>query len=221
MDHSAIHAVLTGDIVNSTQLQPATEKRLLEELERILQPYKFEFFRGDSFQAFIEEPGKSLQVALCCRTAAIGMTTNVAVNGMTASDPLPGSDVRISIGIGGVIPPVKTLGAAKGSAFLLSGRSFDEMQAAGTRLSIVTENEIANIGLESMADYINALFKGMTAKQAEVIYALLKGETQQQVAADLGKSKSTISQIVHSGRWAEIEKLLGQYEKLLKHLLNQ
>ncbi|MDR3712190.1 MAG: hypothetical protein P4L51_05200 [Puia sp.] len=201
--------------MNSTQLDPVREQNLLDNLGAILKPYKFEFFRGDSFQAYIKDPAKALETALLCRTAAIANARRAE----DGNDTAPESDIRISIGIGSVSMPVGTLGAAKGAAFLLSGRAFDEMQKAGTRLSIVTENEMANIGLAVMADYINALYEGMTDKQAEVIIALLKGETQQQVAAVLGKSKSTVSQLTHSGRWAEIEKLLGQYEKLLNQLL--
>ncbi len=206
----SIHAVLTGDIVNSTQLEAVTEERLLKELGRILQPYAFEFFRGDSFQAYLKDPADSLRVALLCRTAAMSMVSN---------DLQPASDIRISIGIGTVMAPVKILGSAKGEAFLLSGRSFDEIQQSDARLSIVTENKIANIGLQVIADYINDIFKGMTVKQAEVIHELLSGETQQKVAAELNKSKSTISQIVSSGKWAEIERLMQQYEKLLNLLV--
>jgi transcriptional regulator with XRE-family HTH domain len=58
----------------------------------------------------------------------------------------------------------------------------------------------------------------MTAKQARVIQELLQGTTQQQLAVTLNKSKSTISQLANTGRWAEIEKLLLQYEQLIKNL---
>jgi transposase len=58
----------------------------------------------------------------------------------------------------------------------------------------------------------------MTAKQAEVIFELLKGDTQQQVAEKLNKSKSTISQHVTAGRWDEIERILKNYKKLIELL---
>jgi hypothetical protein len=92
---------------------------------------------------------------------------------------------------------------------------------AGTdrRLSIKTGNALADIGLEVIAGYTDAIYRRMTAKQAEAIYGLLKGETQQSIALQLDKSKSTISQLVSTGRWSEIEKLLRQYESLIKHLV--
>jgi hypothetical protein len=201
-----IHAVLTGDIVNSTQLEKSVEKALLKAMHQVMEPYKFEFYRGDSFQVYMKEPHKALQVALLCRSIAISLGQNETVSS---------SDIRISIGIGRIEAPVRTLGAAKGEAFILSGRSFDEMQKTATRLTISAENKTINTGMQVIADYINSIFKGMTAKQAEVIVELLKGQNQQKVTAILNKSKSTISQLVSAGRWTEIEKLLQQYETLI------
>ena len=204
-----VRAVVTADIVNSTGLMPDMEKMLIDGLKGILKPYTFEFFRGDSFQVYLEEPVKALQVALQCRTLAISLEE---VNEVP-------SDVRISIGLGRVAEPVKELGSAKGEAFLLSGRSFDALQKSGIRLTIVTENNLANIGLQVIADYLHSIYEGMTAKQAAVIIELLNGEAQQKVAAELNKSKSTISQLVSAGRWPEIERLLQQYDDIINLLV--
>lgn len=204
-----VRAVVTADIVNSTGLMPDMEKMLIDGLKGILKPYTFEFFRGDSFQVYLEEPVKALQVALQCRTLAISLEE---VNDVP-------SDVRISIGLGPVVEPVKELGSAKGEAFLLSGRSFDALQKSGIRLTIVTENNLANIGLQVIADYLHSIYEGMTAKQAAVIIELLNGEAQQKVAAELNKSKSTISQLVSAGRWPEIERLLQQYDDIINLLV--
>ncbi|MBA4168435.1 MAG: hypothetical protein H0X41_12985, partial [Chitinophagaceae bacterium] len=95
------HSVITGDIVNSTKLDDESDKRLLKKLHQILEPYKFEFFRGDSFQAYQENSASALQTALRCRTAAIGLNPEAAT---------VISDVRISIGIGEVTHPVRDLG---------------------------------------------------------------------------------------------------------------
>ena len=206
----AIQAVLTGDIVNSTKLKKAVEKKLLSLLYSTLSFYKFEFYRGDSFQVYITKPEEALKIALLCRTAAISISKNEEINL---------SDIRMSIGIGIVKTPVKTLGAAKDEAFVLSGRAFDELEKTATRLSITTGNNLANAGLAVIADYINAIFKMMTGKQAEVIFELLKGQTQQEVATLLKRSKSTIHQHVISGRWSEVEKLLQQYENIINQLL--
>jgi Helix-turn-helix len=204
------HAALTGDIVNSTQLTPEMEKALIEALERALSLYLIEFYRGDSFQVYMKDPEESLRVALLCRALAISLTA--------AEDEPALSDIRISIGIGTVITPVRTPGTARGEAFLLSGRRFDEIQQTDQRLSIVSGKPIADIALEVMADYIDAIYKGMTAKQADAIARLLEGRAQQEVAQELNKSKSTVSQLVSAGRWPEIEKIIQQFKTLINQL---
>ncbi len=199
-------AVLTGDIVNSTKLIVAAEEKLLKELRDILSPYKHEFFRGDSFQAYVDDPAPALRIALRCRTAAIGLLPEEA-------DLI--SDVRISIGIGEVSGVVSDLATAKGEAFLLSGRGLDEMKKESGRLTIHTGNKMGALALEVVADYINSIYKQMTAKQAEVISELLNDLSQQDVAEKLKRSKSTISQHVSAGKWEEIEALLGNYLKII------
>jgi len=205
----AIQAVLTADIVNSTRLGPATEKKLMYCLRQLLATQQVEFYRGDSFQVYMKDAISALQTALLCRTAAIGIAGSAAV----------ASDIRISIGIGKVKKPVTALGTAKGEAFVLSGRAFDELTIAGTRLVIAGSNRLANEGFQVIAGYLNAIFKDMTGKQAGVIFELLKGQTQQAVAAKLKKSKSTIHQHVNAGRWPEIEKLLQHYTNIINLLL--
>lgn len=199
-----MQAVLTGDIVNSTKLTPSKERGLLKTIQQALEPYKYEFYRGDSFQALMKQPADSLRIALLCRTAAISVIDKT------------NTDVKISIGLGEVKERIKTLGAAKGEAFVLSGRAFDELEKSAQRLIVVTANEKENISFQLISDYINSIFSSMTPKQAKVIFELLKGSLQQDVVKRLKKSKSTISQHVSSGRWPEIEKILNQYELLVQ-----
>jgi hypothetical protein len=208
----SISAVLTGDVVNSTQLSLLQEKSLFKLLSALFtEKYKFEFFRGDSFQLYMDDPKDALRLALACRTAAIGLTGNgIAENGERY-------DVRISVGIGQVSMPVKSLSIAKGEAFLLSGRNFDSL-GNSRHLAITCDNEIADIGLAVIADYLDIICQEMTVKQAELIMALLQGSTQQQVAITLDKSKSTISQLASAGRWPEIEKLLQYYQNMIEKL---
>src|SRR5450432_557020 len=86
----AIRAVITGDIVNSTKLTAAKEKKLLRVLRQVFILNQFEFYRGDSFQVYQMNAGDALKTALLCRSAAISISQDEE----TAS-----SDVRISIGI--------------------------------------------------------------------------------------------------------------------------
>lgn len=204
-----MQAVITGDIVNSTRLTPKEEKKMFRSIGLILEPYQHEFYRGDSFQVLLKDATHALKIALLCRTIAISL----ARENENAT-----FDVRMSIGIGKVTTVVKSLSIAKGEAFILSGRAFDTLAATNKRLAITTGNMLATEGLVVIADYLNAIFNVMTAKQAAVIFELLKGQTQLIVARKLRKSRSTINQHVNAGRWEEIENLMLHFENIIKQL---
>jgi hypothetical protein len=206
-----LQAVLTGDIVNSTKLTAAKEAKLARTIINLFAIFnaKIEFYRGDSFQAYVKKPVHALRLALLSRAAAIKLFKE---------EKLVLSDVRISIGVGVVKAPVRSLKTAKGEAFILSGRKFDEISKTHQRLAISTTHTMANEGLQVMADYLNSIFNAMTGKQAEVIFELLKGETQKAVAKKIKKTKSTIHQRSKSGRWEEIERILQQYENIINQI---
>lgn len=214
----SIHAVLTADIVNSTGLGSRMERLLQQELQRDLSAYQVEFYRGDSFQAYLDRPEGALRVALLCRAMAISLPERSGAGKETPDESMAISDIRISIGLGSVELPVQAPGTAKGEAFLLSGRGLDEIQRTDRRLAILSGHAMADIGLEAMAYHLDAIFRAMTAKQAAAIGWLLRGATQQEATGQLNKSKSTVSQLVSAGNWAEIEKILQQFEMLIKEL---
>jgi hypothetical protein len=205
-----VKAVLTGDIVNSTKLGLAKDKKLTNALLEIFEGYKMEFYRGDSFQAYVKDPRHALRLALLSRTAAIRLFKD---EGRVIAD------IRTSIGIGKVVSPVKVLKTAKGEAFLLSGRQFDSMTKMNRRLAITSNNALANEGLQVIADYLDQIFFTMTGKQAEVVFEMLKGKTQKEVAGKIKRTKSTVHQRTLSARWPEIESLLQRYENIINQLL--
>lgn len=200
-----LSAVITADIVNSTQLPKANYKKLLKNLEVLFGEYQYEFFRGDSFQVFLKSPGEALGVLLKARTAAIRLSENDSI-----------SDIRASIGIGTVKLPVKSIHTAIGEVFVLSGRTFDGLEK-DKRLSIVSDdrNKAVNIGLTVISQFIDYLFQRLTFKQAAVVYELLMDRTQTETAARLQKSQATINKHTQAAGWPELEKLLAEYKDLI------
>ncbi len=203
----AIQAAITGDVVNSTRLGKSAARRLEQGIQGLFPGNWFEFYRGDSFQACIRKPSEALRTALLCRTLALSLLPDAEEIS---------TDIRLSIGIGDVVAPVRSLKTAKGEAFVLSGRAFDEMGKTGKRLAISTGTPLANEGLQVISGYLNSIFGSMTSKQARVIHGLLLGETQLAISHKIKKTKSTIHQHVVSARWSEIETLLIQYENIIK-----
>ena len=198
-----IVAVITADIVNSTRLKKGEEKKLTGDLSSILKSYKFEFYRGDSFQAYIPDPKQALKVVLQARAAAKRLSSGFSS---------PFADIRASIGIGNITTPVRDLKTAKGEAFLISGRAFDEMSKSGKRLKIQSANDAMNLGLKIIANYADSLFGQLTSKQAAVVFELLMDHTQIETAKRLKKSQPTINKHAQAARWFEINNLIEDYQ---------
>ena len=120
---STIAAILTGDLVGSTEAPPAALDRAMDTLAEAARAAaawtagsdaRFTRFRGDGWQVHVADS------ALALRTALFLVAT------LRASDA--GLATRIAIGIGGVDGlGTDTLADAHGPAFETSGRALDHM----------------------------------------------------------------------------------------------
>jgi hypothetical protein len=207
----ALGAVITGDIVASTDLSKPDLKKLMKNLSTVLSSYQYEFFRGDSFQVYIKSPAEALGVLLQMRAVAMKLLPAVSA---------PATDIRASIGIGQVKASVKSLRTASDEVFVLSGRTFDSLKAP-QRLLITSheKNTVINIGLKVTGNFADYIFQRLTAKQAAVVFELLMNRTQTETARRLKKSQATIHKHVQSAGWVEIEKLLTDYKMLVSAII--
>ena len=203
-----LSAVLTGDIVNYNQLTKGEEKKLTGLIKSLAAYHKIEFYRGDSFQIYIKDAADSLRMALLFRCAAKKI----------AADGGAGFDVRTSLGIGKVEGPVRSLAAARGEAFVLSGRAFDKLGPYENKIVITSTNAVVNIGLELLGNYIDTLFNRITARQAATIFELLSGYTQKEAARRLKKSQATVNQHLQAANWPAIKNILDKFEQFTKIL---
>jgi len=202
----AIASVITADIINSTKLSKHDLRKLIKTLSRIFGQHQHEFFRGDSFQLLVRSPTESLLILLQARTAVMKMFDESSI---------PVNDIRASISIGTITPPVKSLSTAPGEAFTLSGRAFDTLEK-NRRLTIVcNENDrVAYTGLRVIAYFTDYLFQRLTVKQATIVYELLLNQTQKEIARKLKKSQGTVNKHAQAAGWPEIEELLNDYNTM-------
>ena len=196
----AVAAIITADIVNSTLLDPASVKKMISQLSVVLGDNNIEFYRGDSFQAYIKNPAMALELICQVRTIARSFHNSC--------------DIRASIGIGEVKPNVRLLSTANSSAFILSGRAFDELNK-DQLLLIRSEDEKANISFDIIAYFADHILQRLTVKQAEVVFQLLNKRTQTQVSKKLKKAQATINQLAKSAEWDGIEKLIESYKQVI------
>ena len=205
-------AVITADIVNSSLLGTANVNRLAERLKELInanQAKFLSFYRGDSFQSYIVDPYPAYKLALQMRTETKLFQTEA---------PEIETDLKISLGIGGIDIPVTNINNAMGEAFVMSGRGLDEFEKTGRKFIIKYENPTVNVALESISIFTDYLFSDLTIKEAEVLQHLLNNRTQIEIAKNLKKSQSTINRHVQALGWGEMEHLLDIYHQCIQKI---
>ena len=201
-----VSAVITADIVNSTRLPEQSQRKLRATLHAVLQPFLFEFYRGDSFQVLVKDPRVALRLVLTLRTQARKISIHY--------------DVRCSIAIGEISPRIRKLSTAADPAFVLSGRNLEKITNTEDRLIISSKDGIVNHGFNLIAYFSDYVINDITEAQAEVLTLLLQGKTQQEVSRKLRKSAPTINKLARAAGWHEIARILAEYDHFISILLH-
>ncbi|MES2133528.1 MAG: SatD family protein [Bacteroidota bacterium] len=221
-----IHAIITGDIIDSTHLNEAERKKMLAILKKVFADleedsnnHDFKIYRGDSFQGVCNAPEEALLVSLKIKTALLR-------TGFTESNKA--LDARLAIGIGTAGKVSKNIGLSDGEAFrnsgqLLNPKTKEEFKKLKDyKLLFKSPWEDVNAEVEVLLSAMDALMGKWTIEQAEVIYELLNRKTQTQIAAELSKSQSSISERVQNANWLAISNILARYETIVKqHTLKE
>lgn len=196
-----IAAVLTGDLIGSTDPGPDRIERSMEVLATqaallnaaIGSETRFTRFRGDGWQILLRQPNNFLWVT-------------VYMSAVLRADPdcLPS---RIAIGLGSVDRLGQTgLSAANGTAFINSGRVLDTMTGVGQRLGLAGDgsDEIQRSTLAFIDDRI----AGWSREQAEVVALRLRPQsrlTLSKMAAELQITRQAVSARLKAAGWDLID----------------
>lgn len=208
-------AVLTADLINSTSY----EKSFLMEVVSILktefdsisreQDALFTIFRGDSFQGIVKHPEDALRIALRLKTAVLKVQ-----DAAQKKSNMPVADVRIAIGIGEADYNEKGISESNGEAFHYSGHTLDTMKAENKKLSLKTENENINNEFKVSLKFLDSLTDKWSIASAEVVYYLLKGMKEQQIADLLKRSQAAINLRKKAAGWEEVQLLLHRFNQV-------
>ena len=199
-------AVVTADVVNSTLVKAADFNDLSDKIKAIYEKDKIEFYRGDSFQVLVNDAQKVFLQSILSRLLAMQYSNRQKV------------DIRMSISLGKLNSNSGKIGSNMDDLFVRSGRAFDKFQNSTRRLYVVSGNEGVDFTFEIMAEYMDSLLEKITPRQAEVLYYMLKGMSQVEIARQLDKTTATVNQHVKTARYAEIESLLKKFVILTQQL---
>jgi DNA-binding CsgD family transcriptional regulator len=206
-----MNGVVTGDITNFTSIRVDEKEDLITQTSCLIKswvsrPEYAEIFRGDSFQLLFDDAGTTLYKSIQIRCWLKQHT----------EDQRPPLDARISIGFGKVDYFGTSVLDADGEAFHLSGRAFDEMKSTHQYFQVSTPDEALNKQLRVILSLANIIISQWTKNQAEVIFLLLNGKTQQEMADKLKIAQSAVNNRIKLARWKEIDKTIRYIASLIQ-----
>ena len=229
MDKFSLHAVLTGDVIGSSELPWGEQERLVETLHDAFgrvrtaldrhfgyeeeEPIEtaFDVFRGDSWQLYVSEPSAALHAALAFRAWFRAVST---------------ADTRMALAVG----PVHTLDRnrvshSQGPAFVDSGHRLDDLKRRTFECVLWVSNEDSSRQrlLDVIASAAGAFAADWTRSQAQAVALMLtlepdsRGYPQQKDVAAAWHPEAVRQQTVsgHLGKahWDELSYYLEVYEQ--------
>ncbi|MGD2134300.1 MAG: hypothetical protein PVI23_16035 [Maricaulaceae bacterium] len=213
-DSTGVFAVLTGDIIGSTELSVDRLEEARQALARAVGGVRrrradvvageHEFFRGDAWQLLLADPGWALRTALMIRA---GVRAELDV------------DTRVAIGVG-VVDHVdlSRISLSTGEAFTLSGRALDNMTGYFDMTGAVPARAgVLARWLPVTLHLCSGLVRSWTRRQAEVVACALTLEkpTHEAIAKALEPpvKKQTVTDSLSGANWRTLQEPIDAFEQ--------
>jgi hypothetical protein len=198
-------AVITGDVIQSSQLAPQARAGLQKALDNAFaavrkkeKSFRAEQYRGDSFQAVItQHPETALHSSL------------VLLAMLWKED----FKARLAIGMGEISFNAKKIVISDGEAFRNSGPYLDELKKKNGLISVVTPSSGLNQEWEIHCQTLSFIIERWSVLQAEAVLEQLNGLTQAQTAEKLNIRQPAVQQRLQGAGWQTISLILRRFEQ--------
>jgi len=177
-------AVITGDVINSEKIDTKKWLSVLKKYFNTLGKSSADWaiYRGDEFQ-------------LRVRNIDEAFITSIQIKAKMRQ--FKDLDVRLSIGLGDEIVANKNILESNGTAFVRSGRTFEELRKNKSTLLVNTGNNELD---QELNLYIKLVLTGFMDKwsvaSAEIVSLILENKSisQEEIAKMVGMTQAAISQ---------------------------
>lgn len=211
-------AILTGDIVGSTRLNPKRRQELFEifsVLSKLLKEqypqeisYEISNFRGDGWQMIVNHPEYSLEISLFIRTF---------IRYKFKEEKL---DTRIAIGIGktSFIPP-ENISAGDGPAYTISGHLLETLSSSRMAIGYAEKgDDLASLGAESLVLLIDLIITSWGPSQCQAVFWALHNYKQTEIAEKWIPTpikQAAVSKSLKTAGWERIKIGLQFFKKFV------
>jgi len=200
-----MEAVITGDIINSRNLEPGWLEKLKQALTKIsIEGKRWELFRGDGFQ--IESSAADALLNAIYIKASIKSVKN--------------ADVRIGIGIGGEKQMGNTLAESSGAVFYNSGSALDSLKKNKVTMALKSDDQDFNEEMNIILKLAMISMDSWAPGSAELVkYSIEYHNPKQAKLSKLtGKKQSSVSEALKRAHYTEILELDKLYRKKINEL---
>jgi len=199
---SAKIAVLTGDIIRSTDLDPVRRQQLQAVLTSafagitgLIPLFRAEQFRGDSFKAVCPKPEEGLRALLLIQAL------------LRKND----FGIRIALGLGDIQYESGSILTSDGSAFQRSGPALDDIKKKNQPVAVIGPSDSFNQEWRVHSLSLGYLLQRWTLPQAEAVLAQLQGLTQEETARSLDIRQPAVQQRLQATGWAVMDAILERF----------
>ena len=219
-------AVLTADLVESSLYEEEVLEKVLntlkEEFTHIRDNYgednvRLKIYRGDSFQGVIKKPEEALKIALQIKAAVNRIHLKKTKKNRAYSKI---ADFKIAIGIGTQNIEREAISESNGQAFQFSGRTLDDMKTENQKTRLKTELDDVNAEFNTSFFLMDTITDKWSTASAEVVYYLLSGLKEREIATEINISQSAVNQRKKAAGWEAISELLIRYRNVITTRFN-
>jgi predicted DNA-binding protein YlxM (UPF0122 family) len=218
-----IYAVMTGDIVGSTQLTERFGSSWVEDLHDSLDYLKKysltppSIFRGDSFQIATSNPDSAIKDAIILRLRLI--------SSFKVDESFTRLDARIAIGLGKIdyLPPGRdsyNIGEMSGEAFRNSGQLLDRNLKGDRNLIVKTPWPEVDAEMDIHCLVVDRLISKWTTKQCAAVMYKLEGYNLKEIGEKLNISFSAVGRRLKKTDYDIVVRIVERYSDLIKIKIN-
>lgn len=214
-----VFGAIAADVIDSTSLDRTDLLHLKDEVSDCFADAKYytsaqfwgRLVKGDSIECCLADPKMALRLALLIKCRIKAWAGELA-----CSEALQSLGIRFSIGVGQMRIIDPQVDIMDGEAIYIAGRNLnkitDSSSTSAFGLASADRNitELINISVALLDDLINSL----SAKQSTVIYHLLLGRNQTEIARLLFISQSSVNSRAQKAGWRLISDTLRVYERI-------
>jgi len=203
-----MHAIITGDVVNSSKVNPDIWlPQLKDALNRFGQtPAEWEIYRGDSFQLMVKNPLLAL---------------NTAIQIKATIKSIKSLDIRMAIGIGNITHSSKKITESNGPAFIFSGEKFETLKQDKLNLAIKTEWDEFDRDVNIFLKLALLTMDHWTVNAAEMMKTILENpnKAQSELGTLIGIKQNAVSNRLKRAAFDEISEMIQVFKLKLEKKL--